>query len=422
VPDGELFRAEAVAEQQDRWLGRVLLAPRLPWTLLTLVALAVASGVIGLILLGEYTRKSRMTGLLAPEQGLIEVVATQAGVVTRLSAVEGMEVEAGTPLAVLSAERRTEALGATQDAVVRQLAAQRESLRSELDRHLAIFAGEAAVLERRVAATAAEEAALAREVALLGERRDLADRALIRQRELRDRGIAIEEDLREAEADALDQALALQTLERSRATLMRTRLDLEAEQAALPLREAMQLAETERATAALELALAEAEAAREIVVVAPEAGTITAVRAASGSTVGPDAPLLTLVPAGARLEARLYGPSSAIGFVRPGQAVRLRYEAFPHQKFGQYAGVVRNVSLTTVGATEPAARATPGQTAGEPLYRVTVDLDAQTARAYGAAVALQPGMQLEADVLIETRPIWRWVLDPLYSLSGRDAA
>jgi membrane fusion protein len=133
---------------------------------------------------------------------------------------------------------------------------------------------------------------------------------------------------------------------------------------------------------------------------------------------------MTLVPAGARLEARLYGPSRAIGFVRPGQRVRLRYEAFPHQKFGQYEGVVKSVSRSTVGLAELGGDGAPlpGLTPGEPVYRVTVELATQAATAYGEAVPLQPGMQLEADVLIDSRRLYQWVLDPLNSLRGRDAA
>ena len=61
-------------------------------------------------------------------------------------------------------------------------------------------------------------------------------------------------------------------------------------------------------------------------------------------------------------------------------------------------------------------------TAGEPAYRIIVTLAAQTATAYGEKVALQSGMRLDADVLIETRRIYEWVLDPLYSLTGRAKA
>ncbi len=39
--------------------------------------------------------------------------------------------------------------------------------------------------------------------------------------------------------------------------------------------------------------------------------------------------------------------------------------------------------------------------------------------AYGEAVSLQPGMQLEADVLVETRRLIEWVFDPLFTLTGK---
>jgi membrane fusion protein len=55
----------------------------------------------------------------------------------------------------------------------------------------------------------------------------------------------------------------------------------------------------------------------------------------------------------------------------------------------------------------------------EPLYRITVALERQTATAYGQAIALQPGMQLEADVMIETRSLIEWVFDPLFTLTGK---
>ena len=43
---------------------------------------------------------------------------------------------------------------------------------------------------------------------------------------------------------------------------------------------------------------------------------------------------------------------------------------------------------------------------------------AKAAAAYGEAVPLRPGMQLEADVLAETRRLVEWVLDPLFTLTG----
>lgn len=428
-PDDPLFRPEAVATQQDRWLGAVLMTPRPSYTVMTAVVVLLVAGVIGLFALGEYTRKARLAGWLAPESGLIQIVAPQAGVLTQVSAQEGLEVAAGAPLAVLSAERRSETVGATQGEVLRALRARRDSLVDERERHRALFARQTAAQGDRLDVMAAEVDEMEREFELLRARVELADAGLARQRDLRARDIVVEASLRDAEEEALDQRLALQTLGRQRTTLERSRLELEAERGEAPLREALQIAEIDRAVAQIEQELAEAEAQRETVIAAPQAGTLTALRVAAGGGVAAAEPLMTLVPAGVQLEARLYGPSSAIGFVRPGQRVLLRYDAYPHQKFGRYAGTVTSVSRATVSPGELAdvagargAAAGLAAEASEPVYRVTVALEAQTATAYGAPAPLQPGMTVEADVLIETRRVWQWVVDPLYALTGRTGA
>jgi membrane fusion protein len=419
-----LFRQEALAEQQDRWLGTVLVVPRISQSLIVGFIALVLAGVVALFAGGDYTRKARLGGWLAPEQGLIQIVTPLPGVLTQFQATEGLEVAAGTTVAVLSAERRSEAVGATQGEVVRQLLARRESLRAERRQYEDLFAQQAAALRQRLAALEAEAGDLDGEIELQHERLELSRKAVAWQRDLRNRDIGLERELQAAQEGALDQALALQSLERVRTALGRSRLELSAELEELPHRRDLQLAETDRATAELDQQLAEAEAARQIVITAPEAGTVTALQAFPGKSVGPDEPLLTLVPVGSKLEARLYGPSRAIGFVRPGQRAQLRYEAFPHQKFGRYEGVVRSVSRSTIGPAELSDEVArlPGLVPGEPVYRITVELAAQTATAYGEAVPLQPGMQLEADILIETRRIYQWVLDPLYSLTGRGRA
>ncbi|RJL20748.1 hypothetical protein [Paracoccus siganidrum] len=68
-----------MAEQQPRWLGWVLLAPRLSHTVLSACAVLLLGGLVVLVAFGEYTRKVRLPGWLAPRQGLLQVVAPQSG-------------------------------------------------------------------------------------------------------------------------------------------------------------------------------------------------------------------------------------------------------------------------------------------------------------------------------------------------------
>jgi membrane fusion protein len=105
-----------------------------------------------------------------------------------------------------------------------------------------------------------------------------------------------------------------------------------------------------------------------------------------------------------------------VGFVRAGQAVRLRYEAFPYQKFGHQPGHVVQVSRTPLAPAELAALSLPAALSpGEALFRITVALDP----AGGQLLPLVPGMRLQADVLLETRRLVEWLFEPLLGLKGR---
>jgi membrane fusion protein len=117
----------------------------------------------------------------------------------------------------------------------------------------------------------------------------------------------------------------------------------------------------------------------------------------------------------------MYVPSRAVGFIKPGMAALLRYQAFPYQKFGQHSARVREVTTTSVRPEELATSAAtmPGAVQSEPLYRIRLELDQQSVRAYGAPMPLRSGMLVDASVMLERRKLYEWVLEPLFSISGR---
>jgi membrane fusion protein len=415
-PDDEpLFRPEAMAEQKAQWLGTVLLEPRVSSTLFVGAALTAALAVIAMLLLGSFTRKARISGWLVPQQGIARVFAPQAGVVTRVHVTEGTKVAKGAPLVTLSSEVRSEAVGPTRQEVVERLLARRNSLMTAADTQNRLFSQQADELSRRLNLLARERDYIDRELELQQARVRITDDAVTNQRM---RGVDFS-----TEAQKLYELESRQqVLERNRTAHERAIMELQGKLRALPLQRRLQLAEIERGVAALDQELAEAEARRQVVVTAPQDGTVTGIQTEPGGNVNSTVPLMNVIPAGATLQAELFSPSRAIGFMRPGQRVLLRYQAFPYQKFGQYEGTIKAISRAAIGPSEM-----PQQLSGltslygpnEPIYRVTVQLGQQTATAYGEAVALQPGMLLEADVTIESRRLIEWLLDPLYSLTGK---
>jgi membrane fusion protein len=426
VSDLRLFRTEVITERQSQWLGTVKLAPRASFRLFTVLAILVAAAVIALLVFANFTRTARINGWLLPHEGVIRVYAPRPGVVGSLDVKEGSHVRAGDRLLTLSDELQSSAVGATQEQITQQLAQRRASLVEERSQQQLLLRQQQRALANRARALRAEEEQLQSDIQLLKERVAIAARAEALHQEQYKEGFISEMRLQQVQAELIEQRARLGAAERARLVSVRERMTVEAELIDLPIKAAKETALLDRNIAQVEQERAEAEAKREIVVEAPHDGTVTAIQIVPGAKADPGAPLLSIVPPDMQLEAHLYGPSRAVGFVRPGQRVLLRYQAYPFQRFGHYEGVVTSVSRTALNPGElpqqlAGLTSLTGATAGaaaEPIYQITVKLASQTVKAYGSEVPLQAGMLLEADVALERRRLFEWVLDPLYAIKG----
>jgi membrane fusion protein len=423
----QLFRAEVLAERQARWVGTVLLAPSASHRLFTLFAVLACAAVLGLLFFASFTRTARVNGWLVPQQGVIRVFAPRPGVVNGLQVNEGAQVRKGDRLLTLSDELQSAALGATQANVMRRLDERRESLLDERDKHKRLLAQQQGALADRIAALDAEHKQFGREIELLKSRAAIAARSEALHRQQHEMGFISDLRMQLVEGERLEQRARIAALERSRLSMERERMGVLAELKDLPLKFQKEFASVERSISILDQERAEAEARREIVVPAPQDGTVTAIQAVAGASADTTVPLLSIIPSDARLEAHLYSPSRAVGFVQPGQRVLLRNQAYPYQKFGHQEGVVVSVSRSAVSPADlprqlAGMASLTGLVAGgvaEPVYRITVGLASQTIRADGRQVALQPGMLIDADVALEQRRLYEWVLAPLYTVTGR---
>ncbi len=426
-----LFRPEAVDGQRQSWLGGVQLVRPLSMTLLTVVTVSVAALVIGYLFIGEYTRKAHVSGVLVPDLGLIRLVTPEAATVVKNHVREGQRVKSGDVLFELSVDRATLA-GDTQAAVQQSLADRERSLQGTLRQQAQLLQTQRAGLERRVADMRRELAQIDAETATQQQRLKLAQQQQARLESLRADNFISDAAVQTKSEELLGQKAQLQSLERERAAHLREIGTLETQLRELPLQAEAVQSETERSLAALAQEATESEARQRIVIRAPQDGVVTNILADPGQSVQPGVALASLMPAQAKLQADLYAPSSAIGFLRPDQPVLLRYQAYAYQKFGHYKGHVLQVSRTPLQANELASLTlsttatgagagalSGGPNTGEPLYRITVALDRQDVSAYGQTLPLAPGMQLDADVLLDRRRLIEWLFEPVLGIAGR---
>ena len=149
--------------------------------------------------------------------------------------------------------------------------------------------------------------------------------------------------------------------------------------------------------------------------IAPLSGRVATLLHEPGEHVSIDMPILTLEPSTGVLQAKLMIASHAIGFVLPGQPVNLLYDAFPHQQYGSYSGRVLDVSRHLLTARDRASL----PVGAPPVFLATISLAESQINAYGKVLLLREGMTLKADILLESRSLMDWLLEPLLVMRGR---
>ncbi|MCA1925498.1 MAG: HlyD family secretion protein [Thiobacillus sp.] len=412
-----LFRQEALQAHRPRWMGEIILIQPISYRLFSLLALVIGLAVVLMLTLGTYTRRSTVAGLLVPDAGLIRITAPQAGVVVERKVKEGQPIQLGDVLYVLSGERQASAGGAIEARISEQVRTRGRLLAQEQHQTRQLQAEQSEGLRRQIDSLRVETAKLADAAVLQQQVTRLAEDAERRYAGLLAQDYVSREQYEQKKADMLDQTARLQSIERE---LVRTRREMSARQrelAALQFEYDNRVSQLEREIANNRQELTLSEGRRGVNVSAPAAGVATAPLVEPGQAVEAGKLLVSLVPQGSRLIAHLYAPSRGAGFVSVGDRVRLRLQPFPYQKFGQPEGRVMSVTRASLLPAE-LGMGQGGQSA-EPLYLVKVALPAQTIMAYGKPAPLQAGMLLEADLMSETRRLYEWALEPLFSLSGK---
>jgi hemolysin D len=140
-----------------------------------------------------------------------------------------------------------------------------------------------------------------------------------------------------------------------------------------------------------------------------------------GSVVREAETLFELVPQGVPLQAEVNVDSKDIGEVAVGQAVRLKFDAFPFQKYGTASGIVRVISQDSFQSPNGGVRDTEREgdgRAAKPFYRVLVDLTDMRLRKLPKNFHMLAGMSLTAEMKAGRRSVISYFLYPL--LRGLD--
>jgi membrane fusion protein len=422
-----LFRPESLRAREG-WQGRPALAVGVPLAFASFASMALAAATAALITFGSYARRVDMEGTVLPSTGLMAISSSSAGWIAALAVREGEAVEKGALLYTLDLDTTTKD-GSTQQQIINAQTATREMLTEEVDRKTRMSEETRKQLRQKIDNLKVQIDQLGGQITMHQGFFKTINKEYNLFLGLVERRQASLNEMHSREQAWMQSQSKLQELESTKLRLIGELNDAQYQFATVAISTADEIDALKTRILDIDEKLANSKARRSIEIRAPEAGVVTAIVGHPGQVVSTGAPMLKIVPQPAVMHAELLAPSSAIGFIHQSERVLLRYSAFPYQKFGEYWGTVVNVSdaaLTPEEVQSLLAGAQPtkqGQPIGVsptkqtgPLYRVIVKPDRQLVSVYGEERKLPASMQVQAYVLLDRRPLYQWILGPLYEI------
>jgi len=415
-----LFRKEVNEHQQNHWAGKALLLAGWPvWVVTSLTALFLIA-LLSFLIFSNYTRRINVSGEVITQPHSINLFSPEQGVVTNLMVETGKTVKKGQPLYQIDVSRVTQAgnvstttLSAINkqrdqiDTIITQLQNNKRTTLDNLQQQLDQYEKAHKVSQDMVASAQQGLDAMKQSMQNYGA---YQRKGLINTDQLNNQRYLFyqqQTSFQSLNTQSIQESLQITNL-RSELVTRAADFDNQISQYGVQRND-------------LDRQLAEADAKGSLLITAPTDGKISSLSVTPGQMVNAGDSLAQLVPAkNSPFFLVAWLPNESVPYVKPGEEINIRYEAYPFEKYGQFPGRVESVSSAPVSEQElnsySSAPKNPNGTVSGPYYKVIVSLDKSQLNWHGETLNLSSGMKAESTMFLEKRPLYQWMLSPYYSM------
>jgi len=414
-----LFRREAIESQRSRWRGRAILLPGIPVWLVTGFCISFIIAFLVFVIAGTYTRRINVTGEITTYPRAASVYSSVQGVVVRRFVNEGQIIKIGDSIYQIDVSKSTRSgvvsdnqrkdiedqLGRISDIISRLQSSKKNTLAmltNQREQYTSAFKRSSEIIKR------AEEG-----IRIMKENME-------NYRHYQIKGLINKDQLTNQVALYYQQQNNMLGLsgQNEQNSLQITTLESQMQTQAAEFDNQIYQMELQRYE--LQKELINIDAGGEIIVKALSAGRVDSLSVTVGQMVNVGDSLLQVIPQKIdHYNLVIWVPNDALPYITAGDRVNVRYEAFPAEKFGQFAGSVSIISkapaspqemLTYQGAPKSAL------TTAVPYYKVIVRPEKQTIMYGDKRLSLENGMKAQSTLFLEKRKIYQWMLSPFYDM------
>ncbi|EJF2679328.1 HlyD family secretion protein [Salmonella enterica] len=414
-----MFRQELLENRKMLWRGRALLLPGIPPLLVISVCIIFLTVFITFVIMGSYTRRVNVSGEITTWPRPVNIYSSVQGFIVKQFVTEGQEIRKGEPVYQIDVSRSTSS-GVVSDN-------QRKDIENQIVRIANIISrledSKKATLQTLEKQKMQYQEAFERSTAIVRRAEEgiiIMKNNMNNYRTYQKKGLINKDQLTNQTALYYQQQNNLLSLsgQNEQNALQITSLESQIKIQAADFDNRIYQMELQRYE--LQKELINTDVNGEVIIRALSDGKIDSLSVTVGQMVSAGDSLLQIIPDKIKDHYLVvWAPNDAVPYINPGDRVNIRYEAFPAEKFGQFAATVLLVSKTPASSQEMLTyQGAPknNQNTSVPYYKIIVRPDLQEIRYDGKFLPIENGMKAQGTLFLEKRKIYQWMLSPFYDM------
>lgn len=414
-----MFRQELLENRKMLWRGRALLLPGIPPLLVISVCIIFLTVFITFVIMGSYTRRVNVSGEITTWPRPVNIYSSVQGFIVKQFVTEGQEIRKGEPVYQIDVSRSTSS-GVVSDN-------QRKDIENQIVRIANIISrledSKKATLQTLEKQKMQYQEAFERSTAIVRRAEEgiiIMKNNMNNYRTYQKKGLINKDQLTNQTALYYQQQNNLLSLsgQNEQNVLQITSLESQIKIQAADFDNRIYQMELQRYE--LQKELINTDVNGEVIIRALSDGKIDSLSVTVGQMLSAGDSLLQIIPDKIKDHYLVvWAPNDAVPYINPGDRVNIRYEAFPAEKFGQFAATVLLVSKTPASSQEMLTyQGAPknNQNTSVPYYKIVVRPDLQEIRYDGKFLPIENGMKAQGTLFLEKRKIYQWMLSPFYDM------
>lgn len=415
-----IYRKEAIEYQKIHWKGKALLLAGIPAWLVTLLASLFLIALVLSLIFCTFTQRIDVRGEVITLPHSVNVFAPQQGFVVNQHVKVGDIVNKGQPLYELDVSRNTinGNVSAAQIEVINEKIANAEDIISKLMRNKSETL---TALEKQIKTTSVSLAETNRMLATtqVGLNKMFTNLSSY-DKYLKD-GLITKDQYNYQHSLYFQQQSAYQSLVTQKMQLESQLTQTNSDKITKAADFDNQISSQHNQINDYKNQLVESNANGNLIIKATTNGKIESLAVTKGQMVENGSSLAQIKPIGdIEYYLILWLPNNTIPYVKPGDTINIRYDAFPADKFGQFPGKVISISSVPASRQEMAEYTNVNNGTSQQelaLYKAIIKIKDKTFNYNGKTLTLSNGLKAQAVVFLEERPLYMWMFTPFYKMT-----